>query len=73
MNKTIKRLIIFFTRKRLGIGKYDIFQFENQKNKKEYYFFTEDKLYKDTPYGKTESKCSFNWLLSNECKVKVLM
>lgn len=73
MNKIIKRLIIFFIRKRLGIGKYDVFQFKNQKNKKTYYFFTDDKLLKDSPYGTAVSQCSFNWLLSDDCKIEVLV
>ena len=41
----MKRLIIFLVRMRLGLKKYELFQFENQKTD-DVYYFTETELVK---------------------------
>ena len=69
------RLIIYLIRKRLGLKKYEKFQFINQHNKKHIYFFTDDKLYKHVYYPELDyryrklSNVSLNWLLSGKCKI----
>lgn len=64
----MKRLIIFFVRKHLGLKKLEGFTFEGQKSNN-YYFFTDDALIKIwRNSGKTEkSHVSLNYILSNEC------
>lgn len=77
-----KRLIIFLIRKRLGLKKYEDFQFTNQKSN-EIYYFTETNLmkkYADDPVkpnvrsnwfldDHVKSNVSLNWLLDDNCKV----
>lgn len=69
----MKRIIIFLIRKRLGLGKRELFQFSNQKTNAVYYF-DDDVIYKingwslDSQSCLTESSVSLNWLLSDECK-----
>ena len=41
------RLIIFLIRKKLGLKKYEHFRFTNQKDKQNYYYFTETSIIKD--------------------------
>ena len=71
----MNRLIIFLIRKKLGLKKYEDFQFENQHNKKNTYFFTDSKLFKKVYYPELDyryrklSNVSLNWLLSNKCKI----
>lgn len=67
----MKRLIIFLIRKRLGLKKYEEFQFVNQKNKKVRYYFGDDAVWKADPgYAKlVESSVSLNWLLNDECAI----
>ena len=69
----IKRLILFLVRTRLGLKKYETFQFANQKNNYVYCF---------TSYGIMKSRkgvknasvsysgVSLNWLLDDECEIK---
>ena len=55
-------------RKRLGLKKYQHFQFDNQKSDATY-FFSDACVMKDT--GKTirKSTVSLNWLLDDNCKI----
>lgn len=68
----MKRLIIFLVRKRLGLKKYEGFQFVGQKSKDDWYFFTSDKVMKI--YGGASkpmlSSVSLNWLLNDECEIR---
>jgi hypothetical protein len=69
----MKKLIIFLIRKRLGLGKRELFQFSNQKTSAVYYF-DDDVIYKVNDWNinsqscLTESGVSLNWLLSDECR-----
>lgn len=67
----MRRLIIYLIRKRLGLRKYETFQFTNQKSKDEYYWFNEDELRKYVPsLGRAmDAHVSLNWLLDDNCKV----
>lgn len=80
----MKRLIIFLVRKRLGLKKFEYFQFVGQKTDNVYYFSkkgvikmipTNDTFYlyaKDLKgrYKVMPSSVSFNWLLDDECKIR---
>ena len=64
----MKRLIVFLVRRRLGLKKYEIFQFANQKSDAVYYFTGDDvmKVFHDV----TEpSSVSLHWLLDDECEI----
>lgn len=66
----MRRLIIFLVRKKLGLKKYEMFRFCNQKTRAEYYF-TSDMVMKYMGGGYHEvSNVSLNWLLSSECKIE---
>lgn len=69
----IRRLIIFLIRKRLGLRKYETFQFANQKSENEYYWFNEDELRKYMPsVGRAcDAHVSLNWLLNDNCKIRL--
>lgn len=70
MNKFIKRMVIFLLRKRLGVKKFEMFIFCNQKSSSVYYFGDEDVMRVDLGDGRVEySRVSLNWLLNDECKV----
>lgn len=70
MNSMIKRIIIFLLRKRLGVKKFEMFTFGNQKSNSMYYFGDEDIMRVDLEDGQVEySRVSLNWLLNDECKV----
>ena len=64
----MKRLIIFLVRRRLGLEKYERFQFINQKTNAVYYF-TETKLLKVENNDIFEAGVSLNWLLNDNCKI----
>ena len=71
----IKRLIIFLIRIRLGLKKFEEFRFDNQKSKKDSYYFDKHSIMKiehrqDDVYVR-ESSVSLNWLLSDYCKIHV--
>lgn len=79
----IKRLIIFLVRIRLGLKKYELFRFENQRSR-DIYYFTGARLkkfqisaskYDVLNFSGTEqlveSKVSLNWLLSLNPKVMI--
>lgn len=66
----MKRLIIFLIRKRLGLRKYETFQFTNQKSSSSYYYFGRNMLIKDDERdGIREAHVSLNWLLNDYCMV----
>lgn len=64
----MKQLIVFLIRRRLGLKKYEVFQFAGQKSNALYYFKGDDvmKVYN----GTTEpSSVSLHWLLNCECDI----
>ena len=73
----LNRLIIFLVRKKLGLKKLERFQFENQKSKTDFYYFSTDCLIKAKGirydygvYHELElSGVSLNWLLDPDCKI----
>ena len=65
----MKRLILFLFRRRLGLKKYEPFQFNNQKSDAVYYF-TEDGIMKIWKNVAEKSHVSVNWILDDECLVK---
>lgn len=69
----LKRLIIFLIRKKLGVKKWQGFQFTNQKSEVDQYFFTNTDLLKyvgEENYIR-QAKVNLNWLLDDNCKVRV--
>ena len=64
----MKRLIIFLIRVKLGLKKYEPFQFSNQKTDA-VYFFSSDTIYKSNKDVLTPSGVSLNWLLDADCKL----
>ena len=71
----LTRLIIFLVRIKLGVKKYEKFQFTNQRSDKDFYYFTEDIFWKKEhdEEGKAtidRSHVSLNWLLDPECKIR---
>ena len=73
MNTLIKRMIIFLLRKRLGVKKFEMFTFSNQKSNSMYYFGDVDIMRVDLEDGRVEySRVSLNWLLNDECKVTTI-
>ncbi len=64
------RLIIFLIRKRLGLGKYELFRFDNQKSPHSCYYFSTHGLKKVWSNGLiTPSSASLNWILNEECAI----
>lgn len=61
------KLIVFLIRIRLGLKKYECFQFGNQKSNAIYYF-TDIGIIKCWRGLYVESGISLNWLLDPECK-----
>lgn len=74
----LNKLIIFLIRRKLGLKKFERFQFENQKSKIDFYYFNDVGLIKMKPYKGYEgswyeveqSGVSLNWLLNPECKIR---
>ena len=64
----MRRLIIFLIRKRLGLKKYENFQFAEQKTDAMYYF-TEINIMKHHNGYTRPSSVSMNWLLDKDCEV----
>lgn len=71
----MRRFILFLVRLRLGVRKYERFQFTNQKSTKDFYYFNDDKLMKREHNASTGmfvlkfAQVSLNWMLDPECKV----
>lgn len=70
----MSRLIIFLIRIKLGLKKYQKFNFCNQKDKKnEVYYFTATELIKvEHGYNYSPSGVSLNWLLNKNCRIDVV-
>lgn len=64
----MRRVIIFLICKRLGLRKYQDFQFMNQKTDAVYYF-TEINIMKKEFGISRPSSVSLNWLLDKDCRV----
>jgi len=64
----MQRLIIFLVRRRLGLKKYELFRFTNQKSNAVYYF-TNDRVMKLWNGYCEPSGVGINWLLDPECKI----
>ena len=69
----MKRIIIFLIRKRLGLKKGQRFRFSNQREMKDYYYFTEDALMKHCHFFNmtVHSNVSLNWLLDDKCEIDI--
>lgn len=70
----ITRLIIFLIRRKLGLAKYEEFRFNNQRSKRDKYYFDSTHLMKIEYAGKEdfnicESNVSLNWLLNDGCSI----
>ena len=65
----MRKIVIFLIRKKLGLKKYEKFQFVGQKTSAVYYF-TESNLMKYWRNQTMLSGVSLNWLLDNECKIE---
>ena len=64
----MRRLVIFLIRKKLGLKKYERFQFKNQKTDA-YYYFTDDAVYKIWNKQTFQSGVSVNWLFNDDCEI----
>ena len=67
----MRRFIIFLIRKRLGLKKYEIFRFVNQKSNALYYF-TGNAVIKYWRGQRTLSGVSINWLLDENCEIEIV-
>lgn len=67
----MKHLILFLIRRRMGLTKFEPFQFENQKSNAVYYF-GDDAIKKAWQGSITKSTVSLNWLLDPDCKIRKL-
>ena len=73
----MSKLIIFLLRRKLGLKKYQSFQFAGQKNKKDLYWFEDDCLMKECYVDDNTIKfrlanVSLNWLLCDECDILIM-
>lgn len=71
------KLILFLLRRKLGLKKYQSFQFANQKNKKDLYWFEDNCLMKECHIDDNTVKfrlanVSLNWLLRDECDILIM-
>lgn len=71
----LTRLILFLIRIKLGVKKYEEFQFTNQRSERDYYYFGKRVFWKvefdeeGRPHS-DHSHVSLNWLLDPECKIR---
>ena len=72
----MKKLIIFLVRLKLGLKKYEYFQFANQASDTDRYYFTDSALVKEVfnfyqarYHHARLANVSLNWLLSDECEI----
>lgn len=80
MRSLIKKIIVFLVRNRLGIDKYELFRFVNQKSSNAVYFFNDDGLWK-TWWSRgnemfdyaVKSTVGLNWLLDDDCKIDIFL
>lgn len=83
----MQRLIMFLIRRKLGVRKYEFFQFDNQKSDTNLYYIdtyhvmkvvAHEKGYFDHPLFEgmsanyRRSSVSLNWLMDKRCKIKHL-
>ena len=67
----MKKLILFLIRKRLHLKKYELFTFDGQKSKTQYYFTDTELVKMWVSRGVSErSNVSLNWILDDECKIR---
>lgn len=67
----MKRLIVFLVRRKLGLKKYEKFQFANQRSPIDVYYFTDTEIRKmELGRHTVLSSVSLNWLLSDECEIR---
>ena len=67
---TMSRLIVFLVRCKLGVRRGQQFRFDNQKHKRDTYFFTATRLMKIEGTIVKESNVRLNWLLNDNCKIE---
>ena len=71
----LQMAIIFLIRKKLGLKKFEYFQFTNQREKSEWYYFGPTRLFKECTNSISNatfirsSNVSLNWLLDDRCKI----
>lgn len=65
----MRKFAIFLIRKKLGLHKYEKFQFVNQKSDAVYYF-TETSVMKQWRGQTMKSGVSVSWLLDNDCEIQ---
>lgn len=68
----MKRLIWFLIRRKLGVKKYQQFIFTNQLSENTSYMISSDKIFKVQGNRLKHSDVSINWILSDECEIKVV-
>lgn len=68
----MKRIIWFLIRIKLGVKKYQQFIFTNQLSENTSYMISSDKIFKVQGNRLKHSDVSINWLLSDECEIKVV-
>lgn len=68
----MKRIIWFLIRRKLGIKKYQKFIFTNQLSENTSYMISSDKIFKVQGNRLKHSDVSINWILSDECEIKVV-
>lgn len=68
------KLIIFLIRRKLGVKKYEAFQFSNQRSEVDWYYFDTHGLWKVCePDGNIiSSHVSLNWLMNDNCAIHKL-
>lgn len=62
---------MFLIRKRLKLKEQQAFQFDNQRDKTEFYWFEGTELWKydNKVRGFIKAHVSLNWILDDECKI----
>lgn len=68
----MKRIIWFLIRRKLGVKKYQQFIFTNQLSENTSYMISSDKIFKVQGNRLKHSDVSINWILSDECEIKVV-
>lgn len=68
----MKRIIWFLIRRKLGVKKYQKFIFTNQLSENTSYMISSDKIFKVQGNRLKHSDVSINWILSDECEIKVV-
>lgn len=72
----LQLFILFLIRKRLGLKKFEYFQYANQQDTGVWYYIGPTRIMKVFPDSENEdlthtvqSKVSLNWLLDDRCKI----